>query len=156
MNKADSKRFSDTISAAGSMTLFLLFAVCCLIIIAVAASAYERISVNYEDTFNGAAAVRYVTNKLRACDSAAVAGGDVIVLFDEGYKTIIYERDGVIYERLFPDGSEVVPDGGEAVFRAEGYSVKEYGSGLISISAEGDGGRVFKAYCRLPEGRRSV
>ncbi len=152
MNRADSRRFSDTISSAGSMTLFLLFAVCCLIIIAAAASAYSRISSNYEDTFNSAAAVRYVTNKLRACQSAEIAGENVIILSDEGYKTVIYEKDGTIYERLVPDGREVSAEDGEAVFRADGYTVTDCGSGLVSISAEGDGGRVFTAYCRIPEG----
>ena len=152
MNRAESKRLTDTISSAGSMVLFLLFAVCCLIIIAVAASAYKRISENYDDTFNSAAAVRYVTNKLRACESAEVLPGGEIILSEGGYKTIIYESGGTIYERLFPEGQEVSPQGGEAVFDAVGYSVTYYGGGLASVSAEGSGGQVFTAYCRIPDG----
>ena len=152
MNRAESRRLTDTVSSAGSMVLFLFFAVCCLIIIAVAASAYSRISQNYDDTFNSAAAERYVTNKLRACDSAEILPGGEIVLSEGGYKTIIYESGGTIYERLFPAGQEVSPEGGEAVFDAEGYSVTYYGGGLASVSAESRGGQVFTAYCRVPDG----
>lgn len=152
MNRADSKRLTDTVSSAGSMVLFLFFAVCCLIIIAVAASAYERISSNYDDTFNSAAAVRYVTNRLRACESAEIRDNNVMILSDSGFRTVIYENNGTVYERLVPDGREITLDGGEAVFRAEGFSISDCGGGMISISAEGSGGRIFRTYCRIPEG----
>ena len=152
MNRTDPKRLSDTISSAGSMTLFLLFAVCCLIIISAAASAYGRISSNYEDTFNSAAAVKYVTNKLRASSGAEIPDSGKLILYGDGYKTVIYENGGTIYERLFPDGREISFDGGEAVFRAEGFSVSEIGEGLISVSAVGSDGEVFKTCCRVPKG----
>ncbi len=155
MNRADSKRLTDTVSAAGSMTLFLIFAVCCLIMIAAAASAYGRISENYDDTFNSAAAVRYVTNKLRACKGAEILSGNELLLYDDGYKTLIYESGGTLYERLLSDGQEVSASGGEAVFKAEGFSVSDCGGGLAEISAEGSGGRTFSAYCRIPEGGRT-
>lgn len=148
----ESKRLTETVSSAGSMVLFLMFAVFSLIIITVAASAYKRISDNYDDTFNSAAAVRYVTNKLRAAENAEVLDGGEIMLADSGYKTLIYERGGVLYERLFSDGQEVIADGGEAVFGAEGYSVKMLENGLISVSAAGAGGNVFTAYCRIGDG----
>ncbi|MCH5348773.1 MAG: DUF4860 domain-containing protein [Oscillospiraceae bacterium] len=151
MNKLGSRQLTDTVSSAGSMVLFLIFTVCCLIIITVAASAYGRISENYEDTFNSAAAVRYVTNKLRSCEGAEVLPDGDIVLYFSGYKTIIYERDGMLYERLFPAGAEVSPEGGEAVFRAENYSAMLFGSDMISVSASGNSGDIFTAYCHIPD-----
>ncbi|MCH5194430.1 MAG: hypothetical protein J1F11_10745 [Oscillospiraceae bacterium] len=152
MNRLGSKQLTETISSAGSMVLFLIFTVSCLIIISVAASAYGRISENYDDTFNSAAAVRYVTNKLRSCESAEVLQNGDIILYFSGYKTIIYERGGILYERLFPDAAEVTAEGGEAVFHAENYSAELYGNGLISVSASGGGGDLFTAYCRVPDG----
>ena len=152
MNKIGSRQLTDTVSSAGSMVLFLIFTVCCLIIITVAASAYGRISENYDDTFNSAAAVRYVTNKLRSCEGAEILPGGDIILYFTGYKTIIYERSGVLYERLFPAAAEVTAEGGEAVFRAENYRAELYGNGLAAVSASGDGGSVFTAYCRIPDG----
>lgn len=149
MNTADTKRLSETVSAAGSMVLFLIFTVCCLVIITVAATAYKRISENYDNTFNSAAAVRYVTNKLRSCDSAEITDNGDILLESVGFKTLIYERDGVLYERLFSADSKAVPEGGEAVFRAEGFEVEDCGGGLAKISAAGADGEKFTAYCRI-------
>ncbi|MDE6132461.1 MAG: DUF4860 domain-containing protein, partial [Oscillospiraceae bacterium] len=148
MNIADTKRLSETVSAAGSMVLFLIFTVCCLVIITVAATAYKRISENYDNTFNSAAAVRYVTNKLRSCDSAEITENGDILMESVGIKTLIYERDGVLYERLFSADSEAVPEGGEAVFSAEGFEVEDCG-GLAKISAIGAEGEKFTAYCRV-------
>lgn len=155
MNRADSKQLSETVSAAGSMVLFLIFTVCCLVIITVAAAAYKRISENYEDTFNSAAAVRYVTNKLRSCDSAEILAENEILLENYGSQTLIYERDGVLYERLFPEESEVSPEGGEIVFSAENFTVSA-ADGLVKISAAGADGREFAAYCRVPGGGAEV
>lgn len=149
MNTADTKRLSETVSAAGSMVLFLIFTICCLVIITVAATAYKRISGNYDNTFNSAAAVRYVTNKLRSCDSAEITENGDIILESGGSKTIIYERNGVLYERLFSANSEAVPEGGEAVFSAEGFSVEDCGGGLAKISATGAEGENFTAYSRF-------
>lgn len=156
MNRAESRRLTDTVSTAGSMILFLIFTVCCLIIITVAASAYRRISENYDDTFNSAAAVRYVTNKLRSCESAELLADGGIVLSVSGYKTIIYERGGILYERLLTNGREPAAEGGEAVFRADGYSAESCGNGLMAISANGGNGETFTAYCRIPNGGGAV
>lgn len=156
MNSADTKRLSETVSAAGSMVLFLIFTVCCLVIITVAATAYKRISENYDNTFNSAAAVRYVTNKLRSCDRAEITENGGILLENDDSQTLIYERDGVLYERLFAAGKEAVPEGGEAVFRAEGFKVADCGGGLAKISAAGAEGENFTAYCRITGGGAAV
>ena len=86
-NSAESKRLGETVSSAASMTLFLIFAVCCLIIISVAATAYGRISQNYENTFDSTAAVRYITNKIRACGEAEIVSESELLLRDSGYST---------------------------------------------------------------------
>ncbi len=149
MNTADTKRLSETVSAAGSLVLFLIFTVCCLVIITVAATAYKRISENYDNTFNSAAAVRYVTNKLRSCDRSEITENGDILLESDGSKTLIYERDGVLYERLFASDREAVPEGGEAVFSAKNFDVEDCGGGLAKISAAGAEGEKFTAYCRV-------
>ncbi len=150
MNAPETKRLADTISSAGSMTLFLLFAVCCLIIIAVASSAYGRISENYDDSFNSAAAVRYASNKIRACEEAEVISENSLLLVNSGYKTVIYHKNGMVYERLFSEGQTPVCSGGEEMFRAEDFTVSEK-DGLILVTAS-DGENSFAAYCRGGDG----
>lgn len=156
MNNPDTKRLSETVSAAGSMVLFLIFTVCCLVIITVAATAYKRISENYDNTFNSAAAVRYVTNKLRSCGRAEITADGNVLLENADSKTLIYERNGILYERLFSADREAVPEGGEAVFKAEGFKIEDCGGGLAKISATGAEGEIFTAYCRAAGGGASV
>lgn len=151
MNRADTKGLAETVSTAGSMALFLIFTVCSLVIITAAASAYRRITDNYDDTFSSAAAVRYTANKLRASGGAELLT-DGVVLENSGYKTVIYARDGVLYESLFAEGTEPRAEGGEAVFRAEGFSVTDCGNGIAVISAKSANGGVFTVYCRVPSG----
>ncbi len=153
MNAPETKRLSETVSSAASMTLFLLFAVCCLIIIAVAASAYGRINENYENSFNSAAAVRYVTNKLRACDKAEIISENELLLINDGYNTVIYFKDGAVYERVFAKEQTPAANGGEEMFRTGTLTVTEK-DGLISVSASETSNEKnsFTAYCRKNEG----
>lgn len=150
MNAPETKRLSETVSSAGSMTLFLLFTVCCLVIIAAAATAYGRISENYGNTFNSAASVRYVTNKIRACEKAEIISENELLLAYPGYKTVIYHRDGAVYERIFSESQTPASEGGEEMFRAESFAVEEK-NGLIAVTAK-DGKSSFTAYCRSAGG----
>lgn len=145
-SSAEPKRLGETVSSAASMTLFLIFAVCCLIIISVAAAAYGRISRNYENTFDSAAAVRYITNRMRACGGAEIISENELLLRDSGYSTLIYHSGGAVYERLFPEGDTPVSSGGERLFGAEQLIIEEDG-GLIRITVR-DGGDVFTAFCK--------
>lgn len=149
MNRPGSGRLAETVSSAASMTLFLIFSVCCLIIIAVAASAYGRISGNYDSTFSSAAAVRYITNKLRACESADIVSEGELLLRGDGCVTLIYFDGEAVCERLFAEGDETVSSGGEKMFEAEMLTV-ENADGLIKVTA-GDSGHSFTAYCRNRE-----
>lgn len=149
MNRPGSGRLAETVSSAASMTLFLIFSVCCLIIIAVAASAYGRISGNYDSTFSSAAAVRYITNKLRDCESADIVSERELLLRRDGCVTLIYFDGEAVCERLFAEGDEPVSSGGEKMFEAERLTV-ENADGLIKVTAE-DSGHSFTAYCRNKE-----
>lgn len=146
MNGFAPKRLTETVSSAASMTLFLIFSVCCLVIITVAASAYGRISDNYDNTFNAAASVRYITNKIRAGGEAEVVSESELLLRNDGYVTVIYHSDGAVRERLYPDGETPEASGGEIMFSAEKFSIEEE-DGLIRVTVE-DGGDMFTACCR--------
>ncbi len=133
------------------MTLFLLFAVCCLVMITVAASAYSRINENYGNTFNSTAAVRYITNKIRASESAEILAENQLLLNNSGYSTLIYQQSGVIYERLFAEDDIITAEGGEELFSAEKLALSGR-SGLITVSVTDDKGSSFKAVCRTADG----
>lgn len=151
MNRPEVKRRAEIVSSAANMTLFLLFAVCCLVMISVAASAYSRINENYGNTFNSTAAVRYITNKIRASESAEILAENQLLLENSGYSTLIYQQNGIIYERLFPEGDIITPEGGETLFRAEKLTISGK-SGLVSVRITDDKGSSFEAVCRPSDG----
>ena len=151
MNRPETRRRAEIISSAANMTLFLLFAVCCLVMITVAASAYSRINENYGNTFNSTAAVRYITNKIRASESAEILAENQLLLENTGYITLIYQQGGVVYERLFAEGDIVSPEGGEALFQAETLALHNK-NGMISVTVTDENGDSFEAYCRKMSG----
>ena len=148
MVRPQTRRLAETVSSAAGMTLFLIFAVCCLIMITVAASAYKRINDSYGEVFNSAAAVRYVSNKLHACEGAELISEKELLIKSSGFSTLIYERDGVLYERLFPEDSEIKSESGERLFTVGDFSVKRDG-GLLAISVRSVNGEDFRTLCRI-------
>lgn len=151
MNRPETKRLAEAVSSAANMTLFLLFAVCCLVMITVAASAYSRINENYGNTFNSTAAVRYITNKIRASESVEILAENQLLLENSGYSTLIYQQDGIMYERLFSEDDIITAEGGEELFRAVKLSLRNK-SGLISVTVTDGDGVSFEALCRKADG----
>ncbi len=151
MNRPETKRRAEVISSAANMTLFLLFAVCCLVMITVAVSAYSRINENYGNTFNSTAAVRYITNKIRASEGAEILAENQLLLESTGYSTLIYQQDGIVYERLFTEGDIITAEGGEELFRAERLLLQN-SSGLVSVMIKDKNGESFSALCRAADG----
>lgn len=118
------KNTSDTISTVGSMLLFLLFAVCMMIIIALAAGSYSRISDNYGTDFTASASIRYISNKIKTADKIEVSN-NVMVLQSGGAANIIYFSDGGLYEKTVAADTEYVPSGGYKIFELSGMEIIE-------------------------------
>lgn len=131
MDSYKGKNLADTVSTAGSMVLFLLFAVCMLIIIATAAGAYSRIRSSFSGTFNTSAAIRYISNKIRSCDECEIAE-DSIILRSESISCIIWCENGGLYEKSFL-GDIPEKSGGDKVFDADSLEISDDGE-LYSIS----------------------
>ncbi len=141
------KSLKETAASAASMFLFLLFSVSSLIMIAVAASAYGRTGNNYKNTFNSAATVRYISNKLRAAEASELISDKSIRISFPDYSLLVYEEKGIVYERLFTSEETPSEQGGERLFEVQEFSVSEE-NGLIKVSAFGDGENAFTVYCR--------
>jgi len=150
MNKAAVRRTADSAGSVSVMILSAVFAVCCLAIAVSAASAYTRTAENYRNTFSASAAVKYVTNKIRAAENIEVIDEGTLLLYDSGYKTLIFSDGGEIYERVFPEDADIIRSGGERVFGTDGFALRQTDCGL-HITAE-NGGESFSAYCRTENG----
>lgn len=140
MKKYRNKTLSDTVSTVGSMLLFLMFAACLLMIIAVAAGTYSRISSNFDKTFDSSASLRYISNKLKSCGSAEIVGqGSGIVLRSDGIFDVIYFGDDGLYEKTVMSETDIGLSGGDRIFELNGMTVSDLGD-LYKITVTYDGG----------------
>lgn len=140
MKKYRNKTLSDTVSTIGSMLLFLMFAGCLLMIIAVAAGTYSRISSNFDKTFGSSASLRYISNKLKSCDSAEIVGqGSGIVLRSDGIFDVIYFGDNGLYEKTVMSDTDIGFSGGDRIFELNGMTVSNLGN-LYKITVVFNGG----------------
>ena len=140
MKKYRNKTLSDTVSTIGSMLLFLMFAGCLLMIIAVAAGTYSRISSNFDKTFGSSASLRYISNKLKSCDSAEIVGlGRGIVLRSDGIFDVIYFGDNGLYEKTVMSDTDIGFSGGDRIFELNGMTVSDLGN-LYKITVVFNGG----------------
>lgn len=136
MKKYKNKGLGDTISTIGSMLLFMLFTGCLLMMIAVAAGTYSRISTNFDKTFGTSASLRYISNKLKSSQSAEIAeNGTALFLQSDGVCDIIYFKNGSLYEKSVSATNTPTADGGFRIFDLSEMKITEDG-GLIKISVK--------------------
>ena len=135
MKNYKSKDMSDTIGTVGSMLLFLLFAGCMLMMVAAAAGTYSRISNNFNKTFGTTASLRYVSNKIKAAETAKIIeNGSGLVLKNGAAVNVIYFKDGGLYEKMVISEEEASADGGEKIFELSELNISENG-GTYKITA---------------------
>ena len=135
------RSMGDTASAVGSMLLFVLFAVCMLMAVAVAADTYSRIKTGYQQSFGTAASIKYISNKLRAAENVTLLeDGSAAAIKSAGTVSVIYCGDGGLYEKntvpggeLTADGGELTADGGELISAASSLEFSEH-DGLYEIT----------------------
>lgn len=132
------KNTADTISTVGSMMLFLLFAVCMMMIIAAAAGSYSRISDNYETDFTATASIRYISNKIKSSDAVYIIDKGM-VLESGAMANIIYCSGGGLYEKTVAADSDYDISGGEKIFDIDGITVEETGElYTITVNVSGE------------------
>ncbi len=145
MKNYRNKTLSDTVSTVGSMLLFLLFTGCLLMMIAVAAGTYSRVSSNFDKTFGTTASLRYISNKLKSCDSVEIAeNGSGLVMKSGGAVDVIYLGSGGLYEKTVLADGAVEFSGGDRIFELSGLSVADVGELYkITVVLDGDENSTF-------------
>ena len=140
MNGIKYRGTSRVLGTAASLLLFLVFAVCMIVIIGAGAGIYGRINTGYEMTYGSSAAIKYVSNKMRASDSCQLLDdGNGIILENVSILTVIYKGSSGIYEKSASSDSGVTPAGGELVVETDGFSIsEENGLYVITVTCGGD------------------
>ena len=111
------------------LVLFGVFAVCILAVLLSGTSVYDRLVERDEKAFDARTAGQYLSTRIHSAVSAdaisltEVDGLSVICLKefygDEEYQTLLYCRDGWLYELFMEVGFDVDPEAGERILPAE-------------------------------------
>lgn len=127
------RTFADTASAVCSMLLFVLFAVCMLLAVAVAADTYGRIKTGYQESFGSAASIKYVSNKLRAAESITLLENGGAAVENDGAVSIIWCEGGVLFEKYAETGSEITARDGDRISSLDSMNITEH-DGVYEIT----------------------
>ena len=122
------------LNTVASMLLFLLFAVCMLMIIGSAAGIYSRIQKSHEATYGTSAAIRYITNKVRAADSCMLLeNGSGMIFVSGNVASVVYKDGDGVFEKTAAADSDLSPEDGSLIFEVSTFSISEE-DGLYRIS----------------------
>ncbi len=133
------------------LTLFCVFAVCSILLIAVGAKVYQNTLNSMETHFTSTTSLSYITEKIRQNDySGRIAiqefgGNDALVLLNEHngeeYCTYIYSYAGQLKELFTRKDITLSPEAGSNILAISDFSVSEVEDGLFEITLVDDSHR---------------
>ncbi|MBQ8196124.1 MAG: hypothetical protein IJZ47_12280 [Oscillospiraceae bacterium] len=145
MKRTDRSSAARVLNTVASLLLFLVFTVCMLIIIGTAAGTYSRITGGYERIYGSAAAIRYISNKIRAADEVQIIDdGSGIVIESNGICSVIYSRKGGLYEKSTSIDGDRSATGGDLVISVDDVLIADIGDMYeISVQQGGEASAVM-------------
>lgn len=126
------------------LTLFAVFAICSMLLIAFGANIYQKTINNYEEHFNISTSVAYINEKLRQSDDS-----NAIELIDFGssdafrisssfndtdYYTYIYMDDGYLKELYAKAENELSPKAGKKLLPINSFDINVSKEGLYTYT----------------------
>lgn len=150
MNKRSRKETSGhMIGGLFTFALFAMFVLLSLLIVVIGADGYRNVVEKSESLGEVRTSLGYVMGKLRsdaAADGAQLrtqAGVDTLVLLEvyegEAYETIIFHRDGSLYELSKPAGYDFDPDNAWRLTDVHSFEMSQEGNLLRFVATGGDG-----------------
>ena len=140
-SKNESRHMVDVLFV---LTLFCVFAVCSILLIAVGAKVYQNTLNSMETHFTSTTSLSYITEKIRQNDYAGritieeFGGNDAIVLSTEyngeEYCTYIYSYAGQLKELFTKKDITLSPEAGRNILEISEFSVSEAENGLFEIT----------------------
>ena len=128
------RSLADTASAVGSMLLFVLFAGCMLLAVAVAADTYGRIKSGYQQSFGTVTSMKYISNRLRSADNVTIfEDGTAAAVECGGMVSVIYTGADGLYEKNSPPEGLLTADGGDRISGIDQMLITER-DGLYEIT----------------------
>ncbi|MBQ3050657.1 MAG: DUF4860 domain-containing protein [Clostridia bacterium] len=132
------------------LLLFGVFAVCILVVLLSGTSVYDRLTRRDEAVFDSRSAVQYLATRVHQAENAdAVSlrigedGGAVLCIRqtygDEMYETLLYCREGWLFELFEESGADVDTFAGEKILPVESLA-GSYDNGLLTLSIKDENG----------------
>lgn len=136
--RPENKHIVDTLFV---LTLFAVFAICSMLLIAFGANIYQKTVNNYEEHFNIFTSVAYINEKLRQGDAS-----DAIELVDFGasqafrlssfyndteYYTYIYLDNGYLKELYVKADNSLSPKAGKKLLPINAFKAQKSDSGAF-------------------------
>ncbi len=145
-NMQKSKRSRTVIQILCTLSLFLLFAICSLLLISISASNYKGLLGDNNDNFNANTSLRYVSTKLHSYDMTnginieTISGVKCISLTqsseNEIYNTLIYYHNGYLYELYASKDFDFQPGNGEKLMKVNNFSFDILNNNAIALHAD--------------------
>ena len=128
MKGSNGSSAARVLNTVASLLLFLVFTVCMLIIIGAAAGTYSRISSGYDRVYGSAAAIRYISNKIRSADSVEIIEDGSGLITESGRMcSVIYEESGCLYEKSISAEGDRTASGGDHVLDIDSICITDNG-----------------------------
>lgn len=126
------------------LTLFCVFALCSILLIAVGAKVYQNTINSMETHFTSTTSLSYITEKIRQNDFSQgilveeFGGNDALVLLSEyngeEYGTYIYSYAGQLKELFTKRSITLSPEAGQDILAISDFIITELDNGLYEIT----------------------
>lgn len=154
--RKESRHIIDTLFV---LALFVIFALCALVLVSIGADVYQKTVNNMDKNYNSRTAFSYVTEKIRQNDEGGafevreVDGVTAVVLSKEidgnMYHTYLYEHDGYLKELFAGDSlpfGESVFSAGQALIPVKSFSLEQINDSLISFEVTSEDGETLQLF----------
>lgn len=139
------------------ITLFFMFALSSMALVAIGANVYETSVENMDENFSKRTAYLYLTEKLRQSDSKnsvsckSFGDSDAILLQetynDTSYTTYLYVSDGYLKELLVKtDDSNIAPENGQNILQLSNFHVTAVSNQMLLIQLTDENGQDISFY----------
>lgn len=139
--KSESRHMVDVLFV---LTLFCVFAVCSILLIAVGAKVYQNTIDNMASHFTSTTSISYISEKIRQNDHSdgilieEFGGSNALVLLNEyngeEYCTYIYSYGGRLKELFTKRNIELSPESGQDILAISDFSIIAVDDGLYEIT----------------------
>ena len=151
------------VNVISAIIILGIFAISCLVLINIGIRVYQNVVIANDNNFELRTSLSFVATKLRQTDTSdsirieELEGTRVLVMGEEidgrQYETLIYFKEGVLYELFKEPDTQYNLDYGMEVMEIEDFSMELYDNGSLLLTARNSMGDEDELTLRFRSGR---